>query len=126
MCILEIHIQGCDRFFEVLPDEVEKAELTVESGVSQILLDLFGEVMVDDVTIYFSSDLGMGIHNCLIDIRAECSCECFTLLPCTKEHMKFAIEERVCSLLKELFGSVNVENMTMAPSRNDPALPCRH
>jgi hypothetical protein len=129
MCILEIHIRGCDRFFEVLPNEVEKAELTVESGVSQVLLDLFGEVIVDDVTICFSSDLGMGIHNCSIDIRAQCSCECFALYPCTKEHMKLTIEERVCALLKELFGSVNVEHVTMAPPPwdygNDPALPCR-
>ncbi len=128
MCMLEIHMQGCDRFFEVFPDEVEKAEITVEMGVSQILLDLFGEVIVDEVTICFSPDLGMGLHNCSIDIRAQCSCECFTLYPGTREYMKLTIQERVYALLKELFGSVSVERVSMAPPPwvrgNDPVLPC--
>ena len=39
MCILQVHVQCAHRFFEVLPDEVESAELTVEDAVSQILLE---------------------------------------------------------------------------------------
>lgn len=126
MCILKIHMQCYDRFFEVLPDEVENAELAVEDVVSHVLLDLFGGGTVDDVTIHFSSNLHMGLQYCSIQIRAQCSCQCFALLPRTKENMKHAVEKSMCSLLKELFGSVNVDSVTFSPSPwdygNDPAL----
>ncbi len=59
MDILQIHVQCYDKFFEVSPDEVENAELTVEDVVSQVLLDLFGEGTVDEVTICFSPNLRM-------------------------------------------------------------------
>ena len=129
MCMIGIHIQGRDRFFEVFPNEVERAEFTVEESVGEVLFNLFDEVQVDEVTISFSPDLGKGLHNCSIDFRAQCSCDSFTLFPHTREYMEFAIRERVCPLLKELFGSVSVEHVTMAPLPwgydNDPTLPCR-
>ena len=116
MCILQIHLQCYNRFFEVLSDEVERAELTVEDVVSHVLLDLFGEATVDDVTICFSSSFHMGLQHCSIQIRAQCSCQFFTLLPRTKENMKLAVEKSICSILKELFGSVNVEGVMLSPS----------
>ena len=126
MCTLEMHMQCYDRFFEVLPNEKEHAELAVEDGVSHVLLDLFGEGSVDDVTIHFSSNLHMGLQHCSIHIRAQCSCHSFVLLPHTEENMKRAVEKSMCSLLRELFGSVNVESVTFSPSPwdygIDPAL----
>ena len=126
MCILQIHLQCYDRFFEVLPDEVENAELTVEDVVSHVLLDLFEEGTVDDVTIRFSSSSRMGLQHCSIQIRAQCSCQFFVLLPRTKENMKLAVEKSICSILKEFFGPVNVEGVMLSPSPwdsgNDPAL----
>lgn len=116
MCILQIRMQCYDRFFEVLPDEVENSELTVEHLVSHVLLDLFGGGTVDDVTIRFSSSLLMGLRYCSIYIQAQCSCRSFTLLPRTKEHMKQAVEKSICSVLKELFVVVNVETATFNPS----------
>ena len=116
MCILQVHVQCAHRFFEVLPDEVEIAELTVEDAVSQILLDLFGKGAVDEVTIHFPSDLRMGLQYCSIDIRAQCFCQFFALLPRTQENMKHALGISICSLLKELFGSVNIESVTLSPS----------
>jgi hypothetical protein len=116
MCILQVHVQCAHRFLEVLPDEVERAELTVEDAVSQILLDLFGKGAVDEVTIRFPSNLRMGLQHCSIDIRAQCSCQFFALLPRTQENMKHALVISICSLLKELFGSVNIESVTLSPS----------
>lgn len=116
MCILQIHMQCYDRFFEVLPEEVENAELTVEDGVSHVLLDLFDEGTVDDVSIRFSSNLRMGLQHCFIQIRAQCSCQNFALLPRTKENMKSAVEKSICSLLRELFGSVNVDSVMLSPA----------
>ena len=116
MCILQVHVQCAHRFFEVLPDEVERAELTVEDAVSQILLHLFGKGAVDEVTIRFPSNLRMGLQYCSIDIRAQCFCQFFSLLPPTQENMKHALVKSICSLLKELFGSVNIESVTLSPS----------
>ena len=116
MCIFLMHIKCADRFFEVLPDEVVSTELTVEDAVSQILLHLFGKGAVDEVTIRFPSNLRMGLQYCSIDIRAQCFCQFFSLLPPTQENMKHALVKSICSLLKELFGSVNIESVTLSPS----------
>jgi len=115
MCIFLMHIKCADRFFEVLPDEVESTELTVENAVSHILLDLFGKGAVDEVTIRFPSDLRMGLQYCSIDIRAQCFCQFFALLPRTEENMKHALIESASSVLKELFGPVNIESVTLSP-----------
>jgi hypothetical protein len=116
MCILQIHAQCYDRFFEVFPGEVENTELTVEHAMSHVLLDLFDEGTVDDVTILFSSNLHMGLQHCSIHIHAQCACQSFTLLPPTKENMELAVENSISSILRELFGSVNVDNVTFSPS----------
>ncbi len=126
MYTLQIHVQCYDRFFEVCSDEVENAELTVENAVSQLLLDFFDEVTVDDVTILFSSNLHMGLQHCSIQIQAQCACQTFALLPLTKETMELAVETSICSILRELFGTVNVDNVTLSLAPwdygNDPAL----
>jgi hypothetical protein len=128
MCILKMQVQCCDKFFEVSPDEVESAELVVEEAVSSVLLYLFGKGTVDDVAICSSPLLHKGLRQCSIQIRAQCSCQHFTLLPRTKRNMELAVEKSMRALLKELFGSVNVECVTMRPSPwesgNDPALSC--
>ena len=116
MCILQIHVECYDRFFEVFSDEVVNTELTVENAVSQILLDLFGEVTMDEVTICFSSNLRMGLQRCSIQVQAQCACQSFTLLPRTKVNMELAVENGICSILRELFGSVIVESVTFSPS----------
>ena len=119
MCFLQIHAQCYDRFFEVIPGDVENAELTVENAMSHVLLDLFDEGTVDDVTIRFSSNLHMGLQHCSIHIQAQCACESFTLLPPTQENMELAVENSMSSILRELFGSVNVDSVTFSPSHWD-------
>ena len=124
MCMLQIQAQGTNRFLEVLPDEAENAELTVEHAVSHLLVDLFGEVAVNDVTVLFPSPLHGDLKHCSIQICALCSCDSFALLPRTQEHIKLAVEKRMGSLLRELFGSVKVDDVTLSPSswvcRNNP------
>ena len=116
MCILQIHVRCYDRFFEVFPSEIENAELTVENAMSLVLVDLFEEGTVDDVTIQFSSNLHMGLQYCSIHIHAQCACQSFTLLPCTKENMELAVENSISSILRELFGSVSVDKVTFSPA----------
>jgi hypothetical protein len=116
MCILQIHMQCFDRFFEVSEDEVENAELIVEDAISRVLVDLFEEGSVDDVSIHFSPNARMGLQHCSIQIRAQCSCQCFSLRPHTKENMELAVEKSTSSLLRELFGTVSIDHVMMIPS----------
>jgi len=116
MGILQIHVQCYGRFFEVFSDKNVNAELTVENAVSQVLLYLFDEVTMDEVTIRFSSNLPMDLQHCAIHMQAQCAYQSFTLLPHTKDNMELAVENGMCSILRELFGSVIVESVTFSPS----------
>jgi hypothetical protein len=91
------------------------AEVTVEHAVSHVLLDLFGEVSVDDVTIRFFSDLHMGLQQCVIHIHAQCSYQSFAFLPRTQENIEHTVAKCLCPILKELFGSVQVDSVTVSP-----------
>ena len=115
MCHLHIQAQGYGSVFEVFPEEIESTELMIEEGVSHVLLDLFDEAMVDDVTVHFSPSSRAGQRDCSIKIQAQCSPQSFTLLPRTKERIEQAVGERVCSLLKQLFGPVMIDSITIQP-----------
>jgi hypothetical protein len=116
MCLLRIHARSYGKIFEVLPGELEHTELTVEDAVSRVLLDLFGEVTVDDVTVRFSSSSpvpGGGQRECSIQVQAQSSYESCVLLPCTQEYIELAIGKSVSSVLKELFASLQVDSVVV-------------
>jgi hypothetical protein len=125
---LQIKMQCFDRFLEVLPDEVECTELTIESGVSQVLLALFEEVIMDEIRIYFSPDPWIGLNRYSIQVGAACDRQYFPSFSQTGEHVKRAIAQNVSTIMKELFGMVNVESITMHSSMsncgNGPAFYC--
>lgn len=116
MGMLQIHVKCYDRFFEVISDEVVDTELVIENAASQVLLELFDEVEMDEVSIRFSSQLQMGLQHCFILMKAQCACQSFNSLPRTKEHIELAVEKSICSILRELFGSVTVESVTFSLS----------
>ena len=116
MCLLEVHAQCYDRFFEVSPDEVENAELMVEDLVSQVLLKLFDEGIVEEVAMCFSIDPCTNLRQCSIQISAQCNCQAFTLQPRTKKNMERAVERNMHTLLKELFGHVKIDGVMHCPS----------
>lgn len=116
MCKLQISMQCYDKFFEIAPDEKENAELFVEDMVCHVLLDLFGEGIVDDVTIQFSAGRPMGLHHCFISIYAQCACEGFVLFPRSRDHMKRVIEQGLSSIFKELFTTVKFDSIVLRPS----------
>jgi hypothetical protein len=128
MCMLKMQVTCSGKFFEVSPDEVENAELAVEEAVSSVLIHLFGTATVDDVAICFAPRLYKGARLCSIQIQAECACQQFTLLPPTRRNMELAVGRSMRTLLKELFGSINVERVMMRPTSleagSDPALSC--
>lgn len=118
MSLLHIHAQSYGRFFEVLPEEVEKTELVIEELVSHVLLTLFGEasVEVDEVTISFTPASRMGQRDCSIHIRAQCSPESFTLSPCSEEYMRAVIANGIYASLREFFGSVTIDSISLEPA----------
>jgi hypothetical protein len=114
LCSLQIQAL-CDKSFtEILPEEIEKAELTLEDGLGQVLLDLFDGGVVDEVTICFPSNLRFSFQNCSIRILAQSPCQSFTLFPRTEEHIKLAIAQSISALLRELFVSVKIASVTLS------------
>ena len=116
MCRLHIYGQSYSRYVEVLPESIENTELVVEHAVSYVLLELFGEAEVYDVGIQFYPDSRAGLKHCSIEIYAQCSCRTSTSPLHSIEHMKLVLKEAMSSPLKELFGSVNVDSITLGPS----------
>ena len=115
MYLLRIHAQSYSRIFEVLPEEIGNAEFMVEEAVGQVLVDLFGDAMVDDVTIHFSSASRTGQRDCSIEIQAQCSCDANMLLSSAREHMERTVAKNLGSLLRELFGPVTVDSVSAQP-----------
>jgi hypothetical protein len=119
MGTLQIKAQCYDKFFEVMPEEVENAELAVEDAFSQVLVALFGEGSVEEVTIYFSTHTVLDLQHCSIQLRAHCAFNNFTLYPPTLENIKLAVEKYLSALLRELFGSANIDSVIFSPSSHD-------
>ena len=115
MCTLQAHLQCYDRFFEVFSNEVVHNELIIENVVSQLLLDFFDEVMVD-VNIIFSTRVQMGLQHCFIHIQAQCDNQICASLPDPNEYIELSVENKMCSILRELFGTVIVDSVTLIPS----------
>jgi hypothetical protein len=58
MLTIQIRLMCPGNGGEILPTELEKAELLVEELVSQVLLELFGVVIVEKVKISFLEEEG--------------------------------------------------------------------
>jgi len=56
MRIVDVRVQFSDRFSEVLVDDAEGTELTIESIVGIALLEVFDTVLVEHVTVYDSPE----------------------------------------------------------------------
>ena len=56
MCTIHMRVQCPDRFSELLVDDVENAELTIESILGTALLEVFDAVLVENVTVHPSPE----------------------------------------------------------------------
>ena len=52
MCIVHVRVHCSDTLSEVLVDDVQGTELTIESIVSTALLEVFDTVLVENVTVH--------------------------------------------------------------------------
>jgi len=60
MCIVHMRVHCSDTFSEVLVDDVERTELTIESFVGTALLEVFDTVLVENVTVHHSPERNEG------------------------------------------------------------------
>jgi hypothetical protein len=60
MCIVHMRVQCSDRFTELLVDNVEDTELTIESIVGTALLEVFDTVLVENITVQHSPERNDG------------------------------------------------------------------
>jgi hypothetical protein len=111
MYIIQIYMECVEKFSEILPNDVEYAELVIEDLVSHVLLDFFTEAIIDKVSISFSSDLLKEQQPSFIRINAQCSNRISQLLPNDVENMELALEASLSCVLVELLGSVNVNKV---------------
>ena len=111
MYIIQIYMECVEKFSEILPNDLEYAELVVEDLVSHILLDFFTEAIIDEVSISFSSDSLKEQQPSFIRINAQCSNRISQLLPNDVENMELALEASLSCVLVELLGSVNVNKV---------------
>jgi hypothetical protein len=114
--VIEIDAQCAGKFLEVLPGSIENAEFAVEDLVSQLLLEHFEEVIVDEVSIKFSPRSPEGQYRCSVHIQVRCSGISSLLSPCESECAELMMEKRVSLALAELLGAVNVERVIISPS----------
>jgi len=115
MYTLQAYMQCYDRFFEVYSNEIECNELMIEDAVSHLLLDFFDEVMVD-VNMIFSPHMHMELQHCSIQIQAQCESQTGASLAGPNENIELIVENKMCSILREFFGSVIVDCVTFIPS----------
>jgi hypothetical protein len=118
MSTLQANMQCYDRFFEVFSNEVAHNELMIENVVSQLLLDFFDEVMVD-VNIIFSPRMQTELQHCFIQIQAQCDNQINASLADQNGYIELSVENKMCTVLRELFGSVIVDSVTFIPSSRD-------
>jgi hypothetical protein len=60
MCIVHMRVQCSDRYTELLVDNAEDTELTIESIVGTALLEVFDTVHVENITVQHSSERNDG------------------------------------------------------------------
>ena len=115
MCTLKAYLQCYDRFFEVFSNEVEHNELMLENIFSQLLIKFFEEVMVE-VYISIPRHEELAMHHYVIHVHAQCDHRINAAIPDTDDNFEVRIEHKMCSILRELFCSVIVDDVTLSPS----------
>lgn len=112
MCIYDLQIQCESSFAEVIPDEAEGAELTIEDMMSRVLLKLFDGGMVEEVKLRLLSNALFKRSSYSIYIRLLCPCQYCSLFPRTENNVSVEVQKYTYRVLKELFTSVAIASVT--------------
>ena len=104
-------IQCLDGFSEILPQDVENTECVVEDIVSLVLLDMFGMVIIDGVTITYVPVSSTKPSHCSIQVDAVCPLSAFAKGPRSLETIELAVEDAISCVLIQLFGAVVINQI---------------
>ena len=63
MCVIHICVQCSEKFSELLVNDVQDSELTVESIVGTALLEIFDTVYVEDVKLFTAQSTTVGTED---------------------------------------------------------------
>lgn len=114
MYVFDMYLECPDRFSEVLREELDAAELTVEHLVSQILLNFFDTVLLEDMSIHLSSGRLGRREQCFIHIYAQCLDLSLPSAEINLDEIELVLENNISCVLIELFGAVNVEKVIVS------------
>jgi len=87
---------------------VQPTEFVVEDMISHILLEQFELVLIDEVSVHFSSPL-----DCYVQVFATCINHLRSEWPCHKEFVEAVLEERVGCVLTEFFDNINIDYVSL-------------
>lgn len=111
MYSLQMNLCGLNKFHEMLPGELEGAELMLEEVSSLTLLDLFDEVIAEDVTLRYGQF--PCVEGCSMSLRFFCPARTLKTRSWSVEELETAVKEQISCALGELFGKVIVENVAL-------------
>src|SRR6266851_3384943 len=108
-----IEVECSSGFAEVISEEVEKTELAIEDAMGYVLLKLFDGGMVEDIRLRLLGASNRSTARYSIQIFLQCPIHHFTLSPRTQEHMLGELRTNTYRMLKELFTSITMKDVTM-------------
>jgi hypothetical protein len=113
MCIIQMQIQCLDSFNEMLSEDMDNTEITIETIVTMRLLDLFDEVVVKDVVMSPLSIIKDGQRQMFFRICCQCPLNMRFLSQHERENIELTVEDVVSCVMVELFETVIVEKVTL-------------
>ena len=108
---LQMSLCGLNKFHEMLSGELEGAALMLEEISSLTLLDLFDEVIADEVTLRYGQIACA--EGCSMSLRFFCPACTLKTRSWSVEELETAVKEQIGCALGELFGKVIIENVTL-------------
>lgn len=111
-------------YSEILPEEGENTELVIEDLVALILLDIFGTVVVDGVSVTCSPASATQQACCALQVQAVCAAETASISEVSLALLAARLENALCCTLIELFSTILVNKLLVHyehPATSDTA-----
>lgn len=98
-------------YSEILPGDTENTELVIEDLVALLLLDIFGAVVVDGVSVTCSPASELHQSGYIFQIQAACSVDTTSAPTIPLALLAARLEDALCCALIELFSTVLINKL---------------
>ena len=116
MCTLQAHMQCYDRFFEVYSKRSRVQRTHFRKCCQSVIARLFRRGDGGCEYYFFSSCANGDCNIVLSKYKPNVIIRSCASLPDPNEYIELSVENKMCSILMELFGSVIVDSVTFIPS----------